>query len=141
MAVDPSVYEKLHNALKGLSDFLSSPAYDGVKAMIVQMANRFPAIRVVIGKLSTLMGDFKTELEKLDVGDSLKNAPTFLAKASELLSSAEQMFPEQAADLDNVELAVDQVAAVIPLLSDTLALILAIQTKLNELNASLPAPA
>jgi ABC-type transporter Mla subunit MlaD len=141
MPVDPSIYEKVHDALKGLSDFLESPAYEGVKKLIVQMAGRFPAIGVVIGKLSSLMGDFRTELEKLDVDDALENAPGFLATVAQLLSSAEEMFPAQAPDIDNVELAVDEIGKVIPLLAETLALVLEIQAKLDALNSSLPAPA
>jgi hypothetical protein len=139
MAVDPSIYEQVHDALKGLSDFLNSPAYDGVKQMIVQMANRFPQIRVVIGKLDSLMDDFKAELDKLDVAGALDNAPTFLETVSKLLASAEKMFPD--IPTDDVELAVDQVAAVIPLLKDTLDLIVDIQEKLDALNSELPAPA
>jgi ABC-type transporter Mla subunit MlaD len=139
---DPNVYQKVHDALDALAKFLTSQPYTGVKAMIVQMASRFPQIRVVVEKLCDLMDDFKVEIEKLDVGDALDNAPEFLETLSKLLASGEQMFPDQAADLQNVDKVVDEVGQVIPILSKTLTLILDIKKELDALKSALPpAPA
>jgi len=136
---DPNVYQKVHDALDALAKFLASPAYSGVKKMIVQMAKRFPQIRVVVEKLCDLLDGFKAEIEKLDVEGALDNAPDFLEALSKLLASGEQMFPEQAADLQKVDQVVDEVEQVIPLLSQTLTLILQIKTELEALKSALPA--
>jgi hypothetical protein len=139
MADTANLYKDLQNALTDFKTFLRNnitvikPAIQAAKAI-------FPPVGDLVNKLITLMGQLKTAVQSLDVKNipGLSQLSTFTTAAQTLLTTAENLLPDQKSNIDSV-LSVVNVVGSFPSLDtvkqDILNLITDIIGDLNSLNA------
>ncbi len=135
-----NLFEDLRNALKDFKGFLDQnvplikPAIQSLKAIV-------PQITELIDKLITLMGELKTEIQKLLSSGPIQNldkVTQFTAGITTLLTTAKTVVPAEAATIDDV-LKVAQLAGSLPtigqLKDEINSLIDAIVAHLNSLKS------
>ena len=135
-----NLFEDLRNALKDFKGFLDQnvplikPAIQSLKAIV-------PQITELIDKLITLMGELKTEIQKLLSSGPIQNldkVTQFTAGITTLLTTAKTVVPAEAATIDDV-LKVAQLAGSLPtigqLKDEITSLIDAIVAHLNSLKS------
>ena len=135
-----NLFEDLRNALKDFKGFLDQnvplikPAIQSLKAIV-------PQITELIDKLITLMGELKTEIQKLLSSGPIQNLDKitqFTAGITTLLTTAKTVVPAEAATIDDV-LKVAQLAGSLPtigqLKDEINSLIDAIVAHLNSLKS------
>lgn len=139
MADTSNLYQDLKKALEEFKTFLHDnvatikPAIQALKALIPQIGD-------LIDKLITLMGQLKTEIQNLNVGQipGLDKVSAFTNGIKTLLTTAENLLPDQKSSIDEV-LSVVNVVSGLPTLDtikqEILDLIDAIVTDLNTLKA------
>jgi ABC-type transporter Mla subunit MlaD len=135
-----NLYKDLQTALQDFQKFLDDntdkivPAFQALKSVIPQLGD-------LVDKLITLLGKLKTEIQNLDVGagqvgDAIKKVSEFTGGVKTLLTTAENLLPQDKADIDSVLSVVDVVSS-LPSLNDVKDAILkaidAIVVHLNKL--------
>lgn len=136
----PNLFEELRNALKDFKGFLDTnvpvikPAIQSLKAIV-------PQITELLDKLIALMGQIKTEIQKLLSGGPIANldkVTQFTQGVTTLLTTAKTVIPNAAGDI-NAVLEVAQLAGSLPtvgqLKDEINSLIDAIVVHLNSLKA------
>ena len=136
---DTNLYEDLKKALADFKSFLDTnvatikPAVQALKAII-------PQIGELIDKLIDLMGQLKTEIQNLNVSaiPDLDKVSAFTTGVKTLLTTAEDLLPNQKSAIDDV-LGVVNVVSALPSLdaikAEILALIDGIVANLNTLKS------
>jgi len=136
---DTNLYEDLKKALADFKSFLDTnvatikPAVQALKAII-------PQIGELIDKLIDLMGQLKTEIQNLNVSaiPGLDKVSAFTTGVKTLLTTAEDLLPNQKSAIDDV-LGVVNVVSALPSLdaikAEILALIDGIVANLNTLKS------
>jgi hypothetical protein len=139
MADTSNLYQDLKKALEEFKTFLHDNVAT-IKPAIQALKSLIPQIGDLIDKLIALMGQLKTEIQNLNVGQipGLDKVSTFTNGIKALLTTAENLLPDQKASIDDV-LSVVNVVSGLPTLDtikqDILDLIDAIVTDLNALKA------
>lgn len=116
-----NLYKDLQTALEDFNKFLRDntgtikPAIQALKAVIPQLGD-------LIDQLITLLGKLKTEIQNLDVGagqvgDAIKQVSAFTTGVKTLLTTAENLLPQNKSDIDAVLSVVDVVSS-LPSLND-----------------------
>jgi hypothetical protein len=134
---DSNLYADLQKALKDFEDFLHNNV-GTIKPAIQALKSLIPQIGDLLDKLISLMGQLKTEITNLDVSNipGLSQVSAFTAGIKTLLTTAENLLPNEKGAIDDV-LSVVNVVSGLPSLdtvkADILKLIDDIVTDLNSL--------
>jgi len=134
---DSNLYADLKKALQDFKDFLHSNVTT-IKPAIQALKSLIPQIGDLLDKLISLMGQLKTEITNLDVSNipGLSQVSAFTTGIKTLLTTAENLLPNQKPAIDDV-LKVTDVVSGLPSLdtvkADILKLIDDIVTDLNSL--------
>jgi hypothetical protein len=134
---DSNLYADLKKALQDFKDFLHSNVAT-IKPAIQALKSLIPQIGDLLDKLISLMGQLKTEITNLDVSNipGLSQVSAFTTGIKTLLTTAENLLPNQKPAIDDV-LKVTDVVSGLPSLdtvkADILKLIDDIVTDLNSL--------
>jgi len=135
-----NLFEDLRNALKDFKGFLDQNV-PLIKPAIQSLKSIVPQITELIDKLITLMGELKTEIQKLLSSGPIQNLDKitqFTAGITTLLTTAKTVVPAEAATIDDV-LKVAQLAGSLPtigqLKDEINSLIDAIVAHLNSLKS------
>lgn len=133
-----NLYQDLQTALQDFKKFLDDntktikPAIQALKAVIPQLGD-------LIDQLIKLLRKLKTEIQNLDVGagqvgDAIKQVSAFTTGVKTLLTTAENLLPQNKADIDAVLSVVDVVSS-LPSLNDVKdAILKAIEDVIADLN-------
>ncbi|MEO1091406.1 MAG: hypothetical protein AAFX81_12265 [Pseudomonadota bacterium] len=135
-----TLFDELKDALQELKDFLDGnvatikPAIDALKLIVPDQ------IGDLLGKLISLMGKLKTEIQNLDVGSipGLGEAAAFTGQIGNFISAAEKILPSDSSEFQAVRDAADVITglpSVDAVKTELIALIDAIVGHLNTLNA------
>lgn len=132
-----NLFEELKTALTDFKTFLDQNV-GTIKPAINALASLIPQINELIDKLIDLMGQLKTEIQNLDVGNipGLAEASEFTEKIKGLLTTTKSLLPEQAGTIDEV-LEVANVVSGLPSLDAVKGEILALLDAINAHLASL----
>ena len=108
---DSNLYAHLKKALQDFEDFLHNNVAT-IKPAIQALKSLIPQIGDLLDKLISLMGQLKTEISSLDVGNipGLSQVSTFTAGIKTLLTTAEKLLPKQEAAISEVLKVVDIVS-------------------------------
>jgi phage-related minor tail protein len=134
---DSNLYTDLKKALQDFKDFLHTNVQT-IKPAIQALKSLIPQVGDLIDKLVGLMDQLKAEINKLDVSNipGLSQVSTFTASIKTLLTTAENLLPDEKSAIDDVLKVVDVVSG-LPSLDtvkqDILQLIEDIKTDLNSL--------
>jgi hypothetical protein len=134
---DSNLYADLKKALQDFEDFLHNNVAT-IKPAIQALKSLIPQIGDLLDKLISLMGQLKTEISSLDVSNipGLSQVSAFTAGIKTLLTTAENLLPNEKSAIDDVLKVVDVVSG-LPSLetvkADILKLIDDIVTDLNSL--------
>jgi ABC-type transporter Mla subunit MlaD len=134
-----NLYQDLKNALNDFKTFLDG-AVPTLKPAIQAAKAIFPPVGDLVGQLITLMNQLKTAVQNLNVSNipGLSQLSTFTNAAKTLLTTAENLLPDQKPNIDSV-LSVVNVVGSFPSLDtvkqDIVNLITAIIADLNSLNS------
>lgn len=132
-----NLFDELKAALTTFKDFLHNNLAT-IKPAIQALKSVVPQISDLINKLIDLMGKLKTEINNLNPGavPGLDKVSQFTTGITNLLTTAKNLLPNEAASIDDV-LAVTNVVSSLPSLdavkAEVIALIDAIAADLNQL--------
>ncbi len=134
-----NLYQDLKNALSDFKKFLDDNTAT-IKPAIVALKSIIPQIGDLLDKLIDLMGKLKTEINNLNVSaiPGLDKVSAFTTAAKTLLTTAENLLPNDKSSIDDV-LSVVNVVSGLPSLdavkTDILTLIDGIIADLNNLKS------
>jgi hypothetical protein len=134
-----NLYQDLKNALNDFKTFLDTNVTK-IKPAIQALKSIVPQIGDLVSKLIDLMNKLKTEIQNLNVSNipGLSQLSGFTTAAQTLLTTAENLLPDEKSSIDDV-LSVVNVVSGLPSLDtvkqDILNLIDGIIGDLNSLNA------
>jgi len=134
-----NLYQDLKNALNDFKTFLDTNVAT-IKPAIQALKSVVPQVGDLVNQLVTLMNKLKTEVQNLNVSNvpGLSQLSTFTTAAQTLLTTAENLLPNEKSDIDSV-LSVVSVVQGLPSLDtvkqDILTLIDGVIADLNSLNA------
>lgn len=133
----PNLFEELKSVLTEFKTFLDQNV-GTIKPAINSIASFIPQINELIDKLVDLMGQLKTEIQNLDVGNipGLAEASEFTGKITSLLTTTKSLLPDQAGTIDEV-LEVANVVSGLPSLDAVKGEIIALLDAINAHLASL----
>jgi len=139
MSAPANLYQDLKNALNDFKTFLDTNVAT-IKPAIQALKSIVPQVGTLVTQLITLMNKLKTEIQNLNVSNvpGLSQLSSFTTSAQTLLTTAKNLLPAEANDIDAV-LSVVSVVQGLPSLDtvkqDILNLIDAIISDLNSLNS------
>jgi hypothetical protein len=132
-----NLFEELKQALTTFKDFLHNNVAT-IKPAIQALKQLVPQVSELIGKLIDLMSKLKTEINNLNPAavPGLDKVSEFTTGVTSLLTTAKNLLPNEAGEIDEV-LAVTDVVSSLPSLdavkAEIIALIDAIIADLNQL--------
>jgi capsule polysaccharide export protein KpsE/RkpR len=128
-----NVYQDIRDVVTDFEGFLEDTAiFNAIKTVVDSLKPHVPLIGQLLDQLIDLIEQLETKIGEVNVGGAINQVPALAEQITGLIASATSLLGAGAAG--TLQEVVDQVAQYAPLVTEILASITTIKTKLTALN-------